>query len=152
MPKTENHRRKQRIYIPGHPLADRTGAVKYSRWVLYEKLDGQDAPCHFCRRPLVWITPIYGDRIVADHIDGNPLNSVPENLEPACRGCNANREDGTGYLTTEVERGTIRCYGRKCNHEECKQAWRDYQRQYRQANLERVRALERERARRARAR
>lgn len=74
-----------------HELAGRNGRVRLSRWVLYEKLNGEAGCCHWCQVPLTWET------VCADHLDSNFMNDVAENLVGSCRGCNANRDDGTGY-------------------------------------------------------
>ncbi len=78
-------------YLPSHPLAGKNGKVKVSRMVLHEKLGGVAAPCHWCGCALTWET------LCADHLDSDTLNNVPENLVASCRGCNANRDDGTGH-------------------------------------------------------
>lgn len=82
---------KQRVYRKGHPLASKDGAIRKSRFVLYEKLKGKSGKCHWCDIELSWKT------LCADHLDSNIMNDVPENLVGSCRGCNANREDGTGH-------------------------------------------------------
>lgn len=80
------------VVVRGHPLATKSHTVRVHRLVLWEKLDGQDAPCHWCQRPLVWRVSQGGDdTLVSDHLDGDILNNSPENLVPACRGCNGNR-------------------------------------------------------------
>ncbi len=76
--------------IHGHPLASRGGQVRVSRAVLYEKLSGIAGNCNWCGCALTWKT------LCADHLDSNTENNVPENIVGSCRGCNANREDGTG--------------------------------------------------------
>lgn len=86
------------LYVPGHPLAGVNGHVRRARFVLWSKLDGQDAPCHWCGIALRWeANSNEVDQLCADHVDGDTLNDDATNLVPSCRGCNANREDGTGY-------------------------------------------------------
>lgn len=83
---------KQLVYKKGHPLSTNIlGRVRKSRFVLYEKLNGDPGLCHWCGELLTW------KKLCADHLDSNPMNDVPENLVGSCRGCNANRSDGTGY-------------------------------------------------------
>lgn len=82
---------KQRVYIRGHILANKIdGSIRKSRFVLYEKLNGIAGRCHWCGIELTWKT------LCADHLDSNIMNDTAENLVGSCRGCNANREDGTG--------------------------------------------------------
>lgn len=76
---------------PGHPLAGKNGIVKTSRVVLYEKLQGDPGNCNWCGVALTWKT------LCADHLDGDIKYNVPENLVGSCSGCNANRDDGTGW-------------------------------------------------------
>lgn len=85
--------RRRRKYRPGHPLADSYGVVSVSRLTLFDKLGGSDPQCHWCYEQLSWSE----GTALADHLNGNPADDRPENLVPACRGCNANREMGTGY-------------------------------------------------------
>jgi len=77
--------------IHGHPLANNRGVLRVSRAVLYAKLSGTAGKCYWCKCALTWGT------LCADHVDGDPENNKPANLVGSCRGCNANREDGTGY-------------------------------------------------------
>lgn len=79
-------------YLPTHPLATKNGKVSVSRMVLFDKIGPVGAPCHWCHDPLLWS----GD-LVADHLDSDPTNNDAGNLVPSCRGCNANRDDGTGH-------------------------------------------------------
>src|SRR5699024_7662775 len=63
------------------------------RLVRCEKMARQNAPCHWCNKPLVWRVSKGGaDSLCADHLDGDPTNDHPDNLVPACRFCNAMRE------------------------------------------------------------
>lgn len=78
------------VHLPGHPLANQAGRVPTHRLVLWVKLDGQNAPCHWCGKPLIWNKRgRYG--LIADHIDGDTYYNVPENIVPSCRDCNGNR-------------------------------------------------------------
>ena len=81
---------KKYIIVLDHPLANNKGRVKESRFVLFNKLSGMPGNCHWCQIPLTWKT------LCADHLDSNIMNNTEENLVGSCRGCNANREDGTG--------------------------------------------------------
>lgn len=81
---------KHYVYRHGHSLASATGRVRRSRYVLHEKLEGDAGACHWCGVDLDWST------LCADHLDSDIENDVPENLVASCRGCNANRSDGTG--------------------------------------------------------
>ena len=77
-----------------HPASTPSGITPYHRIVLWDKLSGQDAPCHVCGNTVYWNLP-FGERwsLVADHLDWNPKNNAPENLEPACQPCNTKRRD-----------------------------------------------------------
>jgi hypothetical protein len=82
---------KQRVYRKGHPLSRKDdGEIRKSRFVLYEKLGGEAGDCNWCGLALNWET------LCADHLDSNIMNDTADNLVASCRGCNANREDGTG--------------------------------------------------------
>lgn len=75
----------------GHPLSNKKGRLRKSRYVLYKKLKGYAGVCNWCKTELTW------DTLCADHLDSNIMNDVAENIVGSCRGCNANREDGTGH-------------------------------------------------------
>lgn len=79
------------IYVGKHPLSNKHGAVRESRFVLYQKLKGIPGNCNWCGISLNWKT------LCADHLDSNTENNSSDNLVGSCRGCNANRSDGTGY-------------------------------------------------------
>lgn len=74
-----------------HPLANKLGRIKESRFVLFKKINGVAGVCNWCKIKLTWKT------LCADHLDGNNKNNLPENIVGSCRGCNANREDGTNH-------------------------------------------------------
>lgn len=83
---------KQRVFKRGHPLASKKdGSIRKSRFVLYEKLNGVAGKCNWCGIVLSWKT------LCADHLDGKIMNDTPSNLVASCRGCNANRDDGTRH-------------------------------------------------------
>lgn len=82
---------KKRVYRKGHPLANKIGEIRKSRYVLYEKLKGNAGNCNWCGIKLTWET------LCADHLDSDMTNDVESNLVGSCRGCNANRDDGTGF-------------------------------------------------------
>lgn len=85
------------VWKPKHPLANKSGYVPLGRLVLWEKLAGADADCHICGRRVSWAltAPAQEGALVADHLDFNPLNNVPDNLLPACCPCNAKRRRPT---------------------------------------------------------
>lgn len=82
---------KQIIYRHKHPIANSRGKIRKSRYILYEKLKGIAGKCYWCKIKLSWNT------LCADHLDSNIMNDTSSNLVGSCRGCNANRNDGTGY-------------------------------------------------------
>jgi hypothetical protein len=71
----------------GHPLACRNGELKEHRRVLYEKIGPGTHNCWICGKELGW------DQIIPDHLDENRLNNDPDNLAPACRKCNWDRNN-----------------------------------------------------------
>lgn len=77
-----------------HPLSDSYGHVLEHRLILWEKVGSADQMCHWCGRTVSWLLPQpnQSGRLVADHVNGDRLDNHPENLVPACRGCNANRD------------------------------------------------------------
>jgi hypothetical protein len=77
-------------FIKGHPLAGSEGRIRRSRLVLFNKLNGIAGKCNWCNEELTWKT------LCADHLDSNIENDTADNLVGSCRGCNANRDDGTG--------------------------------------------------------
>lgn len=78
-------------YLPSHPLAPESGFVRISRIVLYDKLNGVAGNCNWCGMELNW------DTLCADHLDSDTKNNHSNNLVGSCRGCNGNRDDGTGH-------------------------------------------------------
>lgn len=92
-------------YLPDHPLAAKNGKVAVSRLVLFDKLGAGDHPCHWCGCSLTWLT------ICADHLNSDPTDNRPENLVASCRGCNANRDDGTGHGRRPAPIPCERCGG-----------------------------------------
>src|SRR3990167_5289133 len=71
-----------------HPLAWACLKVRRARVVLWEKLGGQDAPCHWCGLPLRWVVALITesppDSLYADHLNSDTQDDRPENLVPAC--------------------------------------------------------------------
>lgn len=88
---------KQTVYRPSHILANKRGYIRKSRFVLYEKLNGLAGVCNWCGCELTWKT------LCADHLDSNIMNDTADNLVGSCRGCNANRDDGTGHGRRKVK-------------------------------------------------
>jgi len=84
-------KRRANVWRPGHPLANSGGRITRSRYVLYQKLGGRkNIVCEWCGCALTWET------VCADHVNSDSQDDRPENLVASCRGCNANRADGTG--------------------------------------------------------
>lgn len=81
------------IYDRAHLLAHPTGRIGLHIVVLYEKIGPGAHPCHWCRKLVIWLPSQAGrkNRLVPDHVDGNPQNNAPENLVPSCSGCNIRR-------------------------------------------------------------
>lgn len=87
--------KRKTIYAPNHPLVNKSKTVRKARFILWEKLGGKNAACHWCKVELVWMVTEEQRKIenalCVDHLDRDSLNDKPENLVPSCRGCNANR-------------------------------------------------------------
>ena len=130
-------RRPKQLVVHGHPLTQghSSATVLAHRWLLFEALGGRGDSCHVCGHRLHWMAK-GPDELVVDHLDGDPGNNHLTNLAPACRGCNANREDGTGFLVAIVLHGTARRYRRGCRCIDCVTAMRSYWLSWREAHLE----------------
>ncbi len=79
------------VIRPDHPLADKDGRVRTHRLVLFEKIGDAATVCHWCSRKVHWFGAGHSE-LVTDHLDENKWNNDPQNLVPACRGCNIARK------------------------------------------------------------
>lgn len=84
------------IFDRSHVLASPDGRVSVHRVVLYEKIGPGTHPCHWCQRPVTWVTRRRTDGgresdLMADHLNGDCRNNNPDNLVPACSFCNVLR-------------------------------------------------------------
>lgn len=77
-----------------HPATNASGVTAYHRIVLWEKLDGQDAPCNWCDKHLFWDSLDHEDRLIVDHVNTVKHDNDPENLVPSCHRCNVSRPGG----------------------------------------------------------
>ena len=82
-----------------HPIATASGGLPEHRAVLYAKLNGQDAPCHWCERPLTWKVDLD-----TDHLNSVRDDNAPDNLVPSCAQCNSAR--AAGRLTKRLRKRT----------------------------------------------
>lgn len=81
----ENQRGYQKIFSPGHRLANSDMYAYEHRLVVYEKY-GENLPCcELCGKPTNWAT------CHIDHKDNNVKNNDISNLRPVCRPCNTRR-------------------------------------------------------------
>ena len=81
----ENPAGYQKIYLPGHPLANSDSYAYEHRVVVYSK-HGEALPdCPGCGKKITW------ENCHIDHIDCDVKNNNPSNLRPVCRGCNVFR-------------------------------------------------------------
>src|SRR5574340_852333 len=81
----ENAKGYQKLFSPGHKLANSDGYAYEHRLVVYEKY-GENLPdCELCGKPTDWAT------CHIDHKDNDIRNNDPSNLRPVCRPCNTNR-------------------------------------------------------------
>lgn len=72
-----------------HPVSHSSGMAYEHRVVLYDSVNGEDQPCHWCKKDLVWFGD--GEKIVVDHLDNNKENNDGSNLVPSCHKCNSMR-------------------------------------------------------------
>lgn len=114
--------RRQR-YLPDHPLAGATGLVSDARVVLYARVGPGWHACHWCGAKVRWLINRRGNArgaLIADHLDGDPLNDSPDNVVVSCGGCNGTRgrviQAGELFVangaarTRAVERVCARCH------------------------------------------
>lgn len=81
----ENPDGYQLLWLPDHPLAQKTGYVAEHRAVLYAAIGGGPMACELCAKSLTWKS------CHADHIDSNVRNNDRSNLRPLCSKCNTHR-------------------------------------------------------------
>ena len=74
-----------------HPACSPSGMTRYHRIVLWDALEGENAPCDECSKPLVWFSNDYAEALHVDHLNGVKNDNRPENLAPICIGCNTKR-------------------------------------------------------------
>lgn len=84
-PRLENPAGYQRVYEPGHPLADVHGYVYEHRLVMYQAVGDEVNICAICGKDISWAT------CHIDHIDEDVRNNTISNLRATCRGCNTAR-------------------------------------------------------------
>ena len=79
-----------------HPAANPCGITGHHRIVLWDKLNGQDVPCHWCGNEVSWSKtyPNDLDALVVDHVNLDKHDNSPENLVPSCQRCNMSRPGG----------------------------------------------------------
>lgn len=111
----------------GHPLAwnGASPKVPVHRLVLWNALDGADAPCYWCGRAVQWFPGEGGAELCSDHLDGDKLNNAPENLVPCCRLCNSRRRGGWQLTPFSGGGGAVPPPSVACRAEGCgERAWR----------------------------
>lgn len=84
-----------------HPIAMMGGVIRgpgstrarvYShRVVLYESIGPGEHACHWCGIVVGWDKSDGVAALVPDHVDSEQTNNSPDNLVPACYGCNTMR-------------------------------------------------------------
>jgi hypothetical protein len=86
---------RRMLWAPDHPLATKNGYVLESRKLLYDRIGAGPQICHWCATTIVWKVKrgrgTHRGHVVADHVDGNWRNDSPDNVVPACQGCNGTR-------------------------------------------------------------
>ena len=78
----------------GHPLCvPPSTCMPTHRKVLFDAIGWGPHKCHWCGRSVIWKTRrgVTEDSLLADHLDNDSRNNSPENLVPACTGCNSGR-------------------------------------------------------------
>lgn len=90
---TVGYRRMVRIPAD-HPLATPGGLIGEQRMVLFDKIGYGPHLCRWCAIVINWHPTGRTRRgaILADHVDNDPMNNAPENLEPSCGRCNTWRD------------------------------------------------------------
>lgn len=85
-----------------HPIANPSGLTRYHRVVLWDKLGGKDAKCHWdCGKQLSWaLKHPHPNAMVVDHVNAVKNDNRPENLVPSCQSCNSKRADHSGREKT----------------------------------------------------
>lgn len=81
----ENAKGYQKIFSPGHPLANSDLYAYEHRLVVYAKYGESLPDCELCGKPTNWAT------CHIDHKDNDIKNNDIRNLRPVCRPCNTNR-------------------------------------------------------------
>lgn len=84
-------RRYRTIAAKGHPVATAGGRAYEHRVVLYDEIGPGPHPCHWCATPLDWLPKGDPMCLMVDHLNGDGADNRPENLVPACVGCNSAR-------------------------------------------------------------
>lgn len=80
-----------KVHRRGHPIADSSGSVYEHRLVMWEALQGQDAPCHWCAAPVRWAAGRHdADRLEIDHLGRKDDNNL-DNIVVSCHACNTAR-------------------------------------------------------------
>lgn len=77
--------------VPGHPIAPPSGTVGVARVVLYDKIGAGPHLCHWCGKGIDWARGLAPQALIADHLDWDVNNNVPENLVASCHLCNSHR-------------------------------------------------------------
>lgn len=93
------------VYVGfNHPATNAGGLTFQHRIILWDKLNGQDAPCHWCGRELFWSKkyPQNQDALITDHVNNIKDDNRPENLVPSCGLCNITREGGQSRKPREL--------------------------------------------------
>jgi hypothetical protein len=95
------------ISWPSHPLAPPSGILAYSRVRLWTEIGPGPHQCHWCSRLVNWTRGLGPDALVVDHLDFNTDNNSPENLVPACIGCNGHRRENGQPKRIEADEPTL---------------------------------------------
>lgn len=78
----------QLLFIPNHPLSQRSGYIYEHRYVMYCMWGDELPDCEICGKPCNWEP--YTTHI--DHIDKDVTNNDQKNLRPLCNPCNSRRD------------------------------------------------------------
>lgn len=106
-----------------HPSVQNKSFVQVHVMVAYDKYGPGPHECHWCKRAIDWFFRERGTaevkKIRVDHIDGNHLNNLLENLVVSCNTCNTRRSGklAVTFAAIQPERSARRGTCSDCDRE-----------------------------------
>lgn len=95
------------LYLPGHPLANKSNLVFEHRFVMWPIVGEHCSPCELCGKPQTW------RKCHVDHKDNDRKNNDPSNLRILCRVCNVRRGFSPESYANSGVTGLIEYGGKK---------------------------------------